>query len=184
MSFSCDRLVVCGFNAYPSRPSDHRTFWYDVLKYWKAWPTDLVAYWPWSNSWIAFATKKSCKMCLITDHCLLQLLTDHLFSGPSLIRETKLTFSLKLTEFLTLFSEKQGKNSLKCNYCYLLEYFCKFTLSKITRDADASRKIRGKMSLQSHQSQVKCVEKTEILKLCDKYFEEDVPEYYFDRWEK
>ena len=37
------------------------------------------------------------------------------------------------------------------------------------------------MSLQSHQSQVKCVEKTEILKLCDKYFEEDVPEYYFDR---
>lgn len=119
-------------------------------------------------------------MCLITDHCLLQLLTEHLFSGPSLIRETKLTFSLKLTKFLTLFSEKQG-NSLKCNYCYLLEYFCKFTLSILTRDADASRNNRGKMSLQSYQSQVKCVEKTEILKLCDKYFEEDVPEYYFDR---
>ena len=31
--------------------------------------------------------------------------------------------------------------------------------------------------------QVQCVEKTEILKLCDKYFEEDVPEYYFDRCE-
>ena len=29
--------------------------------------------------------------------------------------------------------------------------------------------------------QVQCVEKAEILKLCDKYFEEDVPEYYFDR---
>jgi len=28
---------------------------------------------------------------------------------------------------------------------------------------------------------VKCSEKTEIIKLCDKYFEGEVPEYYFDR---
>ena len=62
-----------------------------------------------------------------------------------------------------------------------LTTFTKLVYQKLTRDADASRNNRGKMSLQSHQSQVKCVEKTEILKLCDKYFEEDVPEYYFDR---
>ena len=29
--------------------------------------------------------------------------------------------------------------------------------------------------------QVKCSDKKEILKLCDKYFEGEVPEFYFDR---
>ena len=31
-------------------------------------------------------------------------------------------------------------------------------------------------------SQVKCTDKAEIVKLCDKYFEGEVPEFYFDRW--